>query len=309
MPNISATSNQPLDVLCVGHASYDLVFSIPHHPGADEKMVADNLLGCGGGPAANAAVTIAKLGHSAGFCGYLGNDVYGDSHLQELHAHNVDTRLVLRGASPTPLSAVLVKPGGQRALINYKGDTKALATDSIDFNGIRAKAILFDGHEPSISLHLLAQIAGTAVPTVLDAGSVHEGTLALMDKVDYLVCSEKFAVQYAGDPQSALTRLAALAPAVVITLGEHGLLWQRGRESGKLSAPPIKAIDTTGAGDAFHGAFTCALAAKMEWQALLRYASAAGAYCCTQMGARPGLPSHEQHQALLANWSPGQLSA
>ncbi|WKJ88824.1 PfkB family carbohydrate kinase [Methylomonas montana] len=303
MPNTSATPT-PLDVLCVGHASYDLVFSIPHHPGADEKMVADSLLGCGGGPAANAAVTVAKLGFSAGFCGYLGNDVYGDCHLQELHSHGVDTRLVVRGGSPTPLSGVLVKPDGQRALINYKGDTKALAADSIDFNGISAKAILFDGHEPRVSLCLLAQIAGDTVPTVLDAGSVHDGTLALMDKIDYLVCSEKFAVQYAGDPMLALTKLAALAPVVVITLGEHGLIWQRGQESGRLSAPPIKAIDTTGAGDAFHGAFSCALAAKMEWRELLRYASAAGAYCCTQMGARPGLPSCEQHQALLANWSP-----
>lgn len=306
MPTTLTAPNPSLDVLCVGHASYDLVFSVSHHPGADEKMVADHLLGCGGGPAANAAVAVAKLGFDAGFCGYLGNDVYGDSHLQELHAHNVDTRLVLRGASPTPLSAVLVKPGGQRALINYKGETKALAADSIDFNGIRAKAILFDGHEPRVSLRLLEGIAGTAIPTVLDAGSVHDGTLALMDKVDYLVCSEKFAVQYAGDPQSALTRLAALAPAVVITLGEHGLVWQRGRESGRLSAPPINAIDTTGAGDAFHGAFAAALAAGMGWHQLLVYASAAGAYCCTQMGARPGLPSYEQHQALLTNWSPSE---
>lgn len=299
MPNHSP---KPLDVLCVGHASYDLVFSVPHHPGADEKMVADGLLGCGGGPAANAAVTIAKLGYSAGFCGYLGNDVYGDSHLQELGVHGVATPWVVRGESPTPLSAVLVKPDGRRSLINYKGDTQALSADRVDFSGISAKTILFDGHEPLVSLRLLAHIDGASIPTVLDAGSIHEGTLALMDQVDYLVCSEKFAMQYAGDPQSALTGLAALAPVVVITLGERGLIWQRGLESGGLSAPPIKAIDTTGAGDAFHGAFSCALAAKMEWRELLRYASAAGALCCTQMGARPGLPGQEQHRALLAAW-------
>lgn len=293
---------KPLDVLCVGHASYDLVFSVPHHPGADEKIVADDLLGCGGGPAANAAVTVAKLGGKAGFCGYLGNDVYGDSHLRELHDHGVDTHWVVRGASPTPLSSVLVKPNGQRALINYKGQTSALPATAIDFEDLEAKVLLFDGHEPHISLRLLNQLTHP-VPTVLDAGSLHDGTLALMDKVEYLVCSEKFAVQYAGDENQALSKLAQVAPVVVITLGERGLIWQRGQEQGSLSAPPIVAIDTTGAGDAFHGAFAAGLAKGLSWIELLRYASVAGALCCSRMGARPGLPSLSEHQKLLASWS------
>ncbi|MBD9362631.1 carbohydrate kinase family protein [Methylomonas fluvii] len=291
----------PLHVLCIGHASYDLVFSVPHHPGADEKIVADDLLGCGGGPAANAAVTVAKLGGKAGFCGYLGNDVYGDSHLQELQDHNVDTRFVVRGESPTPLSTVLVKPNGQRALINYKGQTSALPATAIDFDGLAAKVLLFDGHEPHISLRLLNQLTHP-VPSVLDAGSLHDGTLALMDKVDYLVCSEKFAVQYAGDENLALSKLAQIAPVVVITLGERGLIWQRGQEQGSLSAPPIVAIDTTGAGDAFHGAFAAGLAKGLSWVELLRYASVAGALCCTKIGARPGLPSLSEHQKMLASW-------
>lgn len=291
-----------IDALCVGHASYDLVFSVSHHPGADEKTVADHLLGCGGGPAANAAVTIAKLGFKAGFCGYLGNDVYGESHLLELKNLGVDTRLVVLGDSPTPLSAVLVKPDGKRALINYKGDTRALPADSIDFAGIKAKVVLFDGHEPHLSLALLQQLGHGAIPTVLDAGSVHDGTTELMDKVDYLVCSEKFARQIAGDESIALTVLANSAPNVVITLGERGLIWRRGTETGSLSAPPINVIDTTGAGDAFHGAFAAAVAAGMGWNEILRYASAAGAFCCSRLGARPGLPDREQHRALLANW-------
>ncbi len=294
-------SPSTLDVLCVGHASYDLVFAVPHHPGPDEKTVADSLLGCGGGPAANAAVTVAKLGFKAGFCGYLGSDVYGDSHLQELASYAIDTSLIQRGAAPTPLSAVLVKPNGQRALINYKGDTQALPADSFDFTDMSAKVLLFDGHEPHVSLRLLSQ-ADQSVSSVLDAGSLHDGTLALMDKVDYLVCSEKFALQYAGNQHEALSKLAGLAPVVVITLGEHGLIWQRGQEHGSLSAPPITAIDSTGAGDAFHGAFAAGLAANMDWHELLRYASAAGAYCCSQMGARPGIPDQTQHQALLARW-------
>ena len=290
------------DVICAGHASYDLVFSIPHHPSEDEKLFAEDLLGCGGGPAANAAISIAKLGFKAAFAGYLGNDSYGDLHLQELQTAGVDCRFIQRDNSPPPLSAILVKPDGKRALLNYKGSTRALARNSLDFSKLNGKTLLFDGHEPNISLDLLQRFANHALPSVLDAGSLHDGTRLLMDKVTHLVCSEKFALQYAADESSALTKLAAVAPTVVITLGERGLIWRRGQESGNLSAPTIQAIDTTGAGDAFHGAFAAALSANMAWQETLRYASAAGAYCCTKIGARPGLPDQTQIQQILSVW-------
>ncbi|MDD2762101.1 MAG: PfkB family carbohydrate kinase, partial [Methylomonas sp.] len=201
-----------------------------------------------------------------------------------------------------PLSAILVKPDGKRSLLNYKGDTQTLPADAIDFSGLSSKTALFDGHEPHLSLALLAQLRNTDTQTVLDAGSVHEGTLALMDKVDYLVCSEKFALQTADNEQIALSRLSTNAPAVVITLGERGLIWQRGQESGRLPSPPVAAIDTTGAGDAFHGAFAVALATGMEWLESLRFASAAGALCCTKIGARPGLPDKQQVRQLLSDW-------
>jgi sulfofructose kinase len=288
-----------VDVLCVGHASYDLILSVSRHPGADEKIVADSLLSCGGGPAANAAVCVSRLGLTSAFAGYLGCDLYGDKHFQELADYGVNTQLIIRGASPTPLSTILVKPDGKRCLINYKGDTQALAADALNIARLPAKVVLFDGHEPLISLALADQVRQVGIPTVLDAGSVHEGTLALMGRVDYLVCSEKFAGQYAGDERIALSRLAELAPVVVITLGERGLIWQRGDEQGALPAYPVTAIDTTGAGDAFHGAFAAALAVDMEWRMLLQYASAAGALCCTQVGARLGLPTKEEHELLF----------
>lgn len=290
------------DVLCIGHASYDLIFSVPYHPAADEKLFADHLLGCGGGPAANAAVTAAKLGFNSAFAGYLGSDVYGDSHYAELNASRVDTSLIIRGASPTPLSTILVKPDGKRALINYKGDSQPLVGDRMDFSNIRCKVSLFDGHEPHLALRFLQQQTHHAHRSVLDAGSLHDGTRALMDKVGYLVASEKFAQQFAGDADTALSRLAAYNPVVVITLGERGLIWQRGQERGHLPAPPVIAIDTTGAGDAFHGAFAAALTTDKSWLEILRYASVAGALCCSKMGARTGLPEPAEHQALLQHW-------
>jgi len=300
-----ALSGKPThDVLCVGHASYDLVFSVPRHPFADEKIVADAFLACGGGPAANAAVIVARLGFMSAFAGYLGNDLYGDSHALELAQEGVDTRYVVRGTNPTPISCVLVKPNGDRALVNYKGATRHLEEGEIDFSGINPKVVLLDGHEPSVSVPLAEWAQATGIPLVLDAGSLHEGTQALMGKVDYLVASEKFAKQWlqGDDDEEALARLAEQVPVVVITLGERGLIWRKNGMRGAMPAFPIQAIDTTGAGDAFHGAFAAGIAADLPWKELLRYAGAAGALCCQQPGARTGLATAGEISDFLAQF-------
>jgi sulfofructose kinase len=123
-----------------------------------------------------------------------------------------------------------------------------------------------------------------------------------MFRVDYLACSEKFACQWLGadDPEQALQRLGERSPAVVVTLGERGLIWRKAGDSGALPAFPVRAVDSTGAGDAFHGALAAGLAAGLDWLDTLRLASAAGAACCEALGARPGMPD----RARLARWLP-----
>lgn len=296
-------SSAVLDVLCVGHASYDLIFQVPHHPAADEKTVASGFLGCGGGPAANAAVAVARAGGTAAFAGYLGEDLFGQRHWAELAEAGVHSDWIARGHNPTPLSTILVKPDGRRALVNYRGETRALPEDSIDFTHCRPQAILFDGHEPHISPPLCLWAKGLGIPTVLDAGSLHAGTETLQGLVDHLVCSEKFALQATGfaDPELALDALLQQAPVVVITLGELGLAWARedgGR--GRLGAYQVAAVDTTGAGDAFHGAYALCVAEGRDWDYTLRYASATAALSCTALGARPGIPGRAAAEALMA---------
>jgi len=311
-----------IDVLCIGHAAYDLTFAVPHHPAPDEKAFATDFAGCGGGPAANAAVTVAKLGGRSAFAGYLGQDVYGDLHLAELEAAHVDTTFIVRGASPTPLSVIWAKPDGSRALVNYRGETQPLPANAYDnvrlktsegssdgllsptskvWACIQPKVVLFDGWEPDLSLPVVKWAKTQGIPTVLDAGSVHRGTEMLADKVDYLVASEKFALSFTGtaDVETAVSHLSQVAETAVITLGARGLIWQNAANSGVLPAYPVHAIDTTGAGDTFHGAFAFALAQAMPWPDLLRYASAAAALCCTKHGARLGIPTGEQVAELL----------
>lgn len=282
-----------IDVLCVGQASYDLVFSVARHPGPDEKSTASAFAACGGGPAANAAVAVARLGYRAAFAGYLGGDFYGDIHLQELGREDVRTETVYRGAEPTPLSVILVKPDGRRTVVNYRqAPAHPPARLPARFSP-RPKVILFDGHEPHLSPVLLEYARRERIATVLDAGSVHAGTLAMIGAVDWLVASEKFARDFTGekDAAAAAERLGRQAPGVVVTLGAGGLVWRTRAGSGRVAAFAVAAVDTTGAGDAFHGAFAAGLAAKMKWPQLLRYASAVGALACTRFGARPAIPT------------------
>jgi sulfofructose kinase len=282
-----------VDVLCVGHASYDLVFAVGHHPDADEKIFAEKFTSCGGGPAANAAVTVSRLGFKSAFAGYLGDDFYGQRHLEELNRAAVNTDLLIRGDSPTPLSAILVKPDGQRTVVNYKAETAPLPAGSMDLSTWRPQVVLFDGHEPEVSLALMEAIEGRGISTVLDAGSVHRGSLKLLEQVDYAVVSQKFARECTGkeDPQQAALKLNQYCSAVVVTLGEAGLVWKNADGSGRLPAYSIDAVDTTGAGDAFHGAFAAGLAIGKRWEDLLTYASAVAALCCTAYGARPAIPT------------------
>lgn len=290
-----------VDVLCVGHAAYDLVFAVNRHPKADEKTFAEKFISCGGGPAANAAVTVSRLGLKSAFAGYLGNDVFGQLHLAELKQEAVNTDLLIRSDSPTPLSAILVKPDGRRTVVNFKGATPPLTADRIKFSGWQPRVVLFDGHEPEISLALLKTIKGRDISTVLDAGSVHRGTLKLLQEMDYIVASQKFAREYSGeeDPQQAALKLARFSSAIVITLGEAGLVWKTADGSGSLPAFSVDAMDTTGAGDAFHGAFAAGLASGKRWNDLLTYASAVGALCCTGYGSRPSIPTAKEVSEFL----------
>ncbi len=291
-----------LDVLCVGHASYDITMAAAHHPAADEKMQAASLQLAGGGPAANAALCIARLGGTAGFCGYLGHDLFGAAHLNELTAEGVDTSLLVRGDHPTPLSQILAKPDGSRSVVNFKANTPFIAAATVALQQA-PKVILFDGHEPLISEPMCRWAKAHGVTTVLDAGSLHRGTRMLADAVDYLVASETFARQFSGvdDLPSALRRMPN--PNTVITMGKHGLIWRQHDACGALPAFDVDAIDSTGAGDAFHAAFAYGLSQAMGRDALLRYASAAGAFACTALGARASLPDAGQLQSLLKKYN------
>jgi sulfofructose kinase len=235
---------------------------------------------------------VARMGLKAAFAGYLGTDLFGRLHLEELQAAGVNTDLIVRGESPTPVSCVFVKPSGDRSLVNYRSPDAVLSPECIAVAAVHPRVILFDGHEPELSLALLREARTKGIKTVLDAGSLNRGTALLFDKVDYPVCSERYATDFTGValPDSAIDRLIAHARCVVITLGRNGLIWRNSGGEGRIPAFPVKAVDTTGAGDVFHGAFAGSLAIGKKWEEILTYSSAAAALCCSRLGARTGIP-------------------
>lgn len=295
------SQQKTVDVLCAGHASYDLVFAVPENLLPDDKSIATAFVRCGGGPAANAAVAVARLGYRAAFAGYLGRDIFGDMHLAELEGEGVLIEQVARGDPQTPISAVTVKLDGTRSLVNYRAELEPLPRGSIDFSTSQPKVILFDGHEPFIALDLLDRFKGRGVKFILDAGSLHPGTELLYNKVNFMVCSEKFARQFTGehDPQRALDILSGHASVIVITLGDRGCVWRGAEGTGDQPAYSVKAVDTTGAGDAFHGAFAACIAAGKDLAFTLRYASAVAALSCTKLGARTSLPTNWEVEQFL----------
>lgn len=291
---------KPVDVLCVGNASYDFVFQVNHHPGGDEKMTARAFLQCSGGPAANAAVTVARLGAVSAFIGYIGTDEYGEKQRFDLRHENVNTEYIAVGEAPLPVSTILVKPDGSRSVVNYRGEVDYLSADFVTDTNLLPRVLLFDGHEPYVADELMANFKAIKIPSILDAGSVHLGTRHLVDKVNYIIASEKFALEFTGkEGMDAVRDLAQRAPNVIVTRGAKSILWKNPENEGEFPAFSVKAVDTTGAGDVFHGAYAYALANRMGWQERLRFSAAAAALSCTKLGGRTSIPTGKELQQFL----------
>lgn len=289
-----------VDVLCVGFACVDLNFNTEHHPAPDEKLRATRMHSCGGGPAANAAVAVARLGGSARFAGYLGRDAFGEAHLRELEAEGVRVDTVHRGEAPTPVATVLIKPNGERANVSYRSPLAVVPEDAFTLAQFPAKVLLVDGHQPLLSLALVKAARQMGIPSILDAGSVNDGTALLYNQVDYLVTSEQFARDFTheDDPRTALATLDGAAPFIAITWGAQGVYWQDEQGQHHTPAFDIEAVDTNGAGDALHGAFALGLAQGLKPKDNLRQACATAALTCLKVGARCALPQRNAVAAL-----------
>ncbi len=284
------------NVLCVGHSAYDLTFLVEEYPIENRKYSMKPPTECGGGPAANAAYLIAKWGGSCRYAGVVGDDAYGLKIYKEMEATGVDCTWLLKDPEGgTPYSFILAnRSNGSRTLFNTKPGTKPL---EIEWDDWKPDVILLDGHEVEASLQVLNRFKDAI--SVLDAGSFNERTKRLAQEVDYLVCSEDFCREVTGvdgeDLSSVSDQLEALTNHhCVITLGHRGSIYQSNNQRIYQPTIAVHAMDTTGAGDIFHGAFAYALAMDMEMEKTIQIASIAAALSVQKPGARVAIPTLEE---------------
>lgn len=292
-----------MDILCVGHATYDISVFVDGFPPENSKCETHELMESGGGPAANAAYLLSLWGHRCGFAGLIGKDGYGERIAEEFRSVGTDISLLeMRAGHATPVSIIVInKPTGSRTIINRKAGGASLQIEASALAMESPRALLFDGHELEASLAALR--AFPEAISMLDAGSWREGTAALAGKVDYLAASERFALQATGlrnleseaNRRDCIAKLRDLSSkTIVVTLGEHGLIADDGTGFRHIPARPAKAVDTTGAGDIFHGALLHALLEAIPFPDALRFASIAASLSVQKAGCRASIPSLTQ---------------
>ncbi len=286
----------PFDVVGVGHATLDLLGVVPRHPEVDTKTELGTFSLQGGGPAATALCTLSALGDSTALVAKLSDDLFGQLIRQGLEVAGVDTAgLVVEPGRVSPVSFIAVEAaGGRRTIYWTRGDVGRLEPAEVPLGLLAgARALHVDGVQMEAQLHAAREARRLGIPVMYDAGTVRPGSEELVGLTDLLVASERFAVELGGGTLAAnLEALRARGPAtVVVTLGEDGSVGLRGDEV--LSVPALEGpvVDTTGAGDVYHGAFLHAHLKGMELKACMRFASAAAGLKCRALGGRQGLAS------------------
>jgi sulfofructose kinase len=281
-----------MKILCIGHASYDITIPFDGYPVENSKNRVNDKYECGGGPASNAAYLLGKWGLDTTFVGALGDDVYARRIANEFNSVGVETDYIeYDKESETTLSFIIVnrKNGSRTVLTHHLPNVKV--KNKCD---LKADVILVDGQELKASLEAIEN--NPKAITVLDAGRLKEETVTLGKKVKYLVCSKNFAEDYTkikidfNNPKSILDIYNIMNKefknTVIITLEAKGCLYMKDKHIKLMPSINVTPVDTTGAGDFFHGAFTYCVANGFDLEKTLKISNITGALSVTRMGGR-----------------------
>jgi len=299
-----APKARPVHVICLGLSALDQVWRVDRpFAGGSEKIKAVEYSTLGGGMAANAAVAVAKLGASVAFWGRAGADAAGQEMKSAFAAEGVDVenfRLFADGRSS--VSGIIVDNSGERQIVNFRG-LYPEGADWLPREAVaRASSVLADPRWVEGAATLFQEARTRGIPTVLD-GDVADGEVfeRLLPLTDHAIFSEPALTSFAGSARDG--SLAALARfggrVVAVTRGEGGVSWY---ESGGLhhqAAYAVQVVDTTGAGDVFHGAYALAIGAGLEVRAAMAFSAAAAAMKCRHAGGRNGIPDINECLAFM----------
>lgn len=294
-------------IICVGHAALDRVYRIAAFPPEPTKVRALEHIESGGGMAANAASAIARLGGKPELWSRIGDDAAGQTIRAGLQAGKVDVRWVQAfDGARSSTSAIIVDGRGERLIVGDRDTGMPSSTSWLPLERVAgAHAVLADLRWLEAVRAVFARAREERVPTILDADLGARDALAdILPLTDYAVFSAPALADFTPDGTMAekLTRILGFGPRHAgVTQGAEGYTWQdAGQLLRHMPAFRVDPVDTTGAGDAFHGAFTLAIAEGRPTAEAARMGAACAALKCSRLGSRNGLPTRAELDVLLS---------
>ncbi|WP_441238829.1 sugar kinase [Bradyrhizobium sp. 930_D9_N1_4] len=296
-------------ILCIGIPVRDLTFRVEAVPARGSKANATHLAEICGGNALNAAIAVARLGGRVSFAGPMGDASETSSGfiLDRMAAEGIETSHIVRMPdTTTPVSAIIIDATGERTLTIYRDP--ALWTVKLPAPDVLladCRAVLVESRCGTFCIDLCIEARRRGIPVIVGVDRAMSLQDGLLTAASHLLFSSEQVQETAGMPEDgeALRHLATLTPAfLAATRGPRGTIWLN--ETGGLeetAAFPVEAVDTLGAGDVFHGAFTLRLAEGGGVPEALQFAAAAAALKCTRHGGGQAAPQRIEVEGFLQN--------
>jgi len=295
-------------IACIGNAAYDCTVSQKGFLKEGVRNSFDNAVFCTGGPASNAASVLAKFGNNVEFYGQIGNDVNGEFIYNQMSKENIDLRhLNISKDAMTPFSFIIINQNNATRTIcslRSKEDFSEPKIHDIVFD-TKYDYILTDGKYANDSIDLI--LKNPQAKSILDAGRVNDNILRLANYIDYIICSEDFSNEVTKmtiDEDLEKTKIIFKnlksrfknIKELAITIGQRGYICEKDGEVINMPAydHQSKTIDTNGAGDIFHGAFTHAMANGYGYHESLEFANITASLSTTKRGGRTSVPTLEE---------------
>lgn len=294
------------DVTGVGQNATDVVIRLPRFPEFNSKLEFDSASLLAGGQVASAMEACARWGLRARYVGKVGDDAAADFQRQQLAGADVEAHWFGVPQCSSQTAYILVDANSGERTILWRRDARlAVQPEELRREWVtQSHALLVDGHNAHVGALAARWAREAGLPVVADVDSLYDGIEELLTQVDYLVGGEDFAERIIGeaDPLRALPELSRHFGCRVstATLGRDGALaWLRDEQRFLYSpAYHVDAVDTTGAGDIFHGAFVYALLQAWPMARVLDFSCAAAGLNCTAVGARGGIKPILEIEAL-----------
>lgn len=297
---------EKVEVIGLGQACVDFLGTLGTYPHEDGKVELSDLQVQCGGPASTALVTLSRLGVPNAFLGSLSDDPFGKRILENLQQEHVDVSClkITPGYSSQVSFIAITKGEGKRTIFWHRGSVPHLGPADVNLRLFKnARVLHVDSLMIDASIEAARQAKSLGMTVVMDAGTIRQGAKELVPLVDILIASETFSVPLVGYGSSHETALHALhelgSKQVVITLGAKGSIGLNKGEIIHQKIFPVSAVDTTGAGDVYHGGYIYGLLQGWNMHECMRFASAAAALKCTKIGAQSGIPDlHAIHNLI-----------